>query len=166
MAAGVVFGAMDVVVVGFAEAQGQPAAAGGVLAVYAAGSLVAGLVFGVLPLPGALPTRFVACAVVAQTLPAVRSLDWLVPAAFLAGAAIAPLLISGMSLVESRVQRSALNEGLAWTSTGLTLGVTAGAAVAGAAVDAWGAETAFAVPAAAAGLAGLLAVAGTGVLRR
>jgi predicted MFS family arabinose efflux permease len=71
-----------------------------------------------------------------------------------------------MSLVESRMDRAALNEGLTWTSTGLTLGITAGAALSGAAVDAWGAETAFAVPAAAAGLAGLLAVAGAGVLRR
>jgi hypothetical protein len=49
--------------------------------------------------------------------------------------------------------------------TGLTLGVTAGSAVAGAAVDAWGAETAFAVPAVAAALAGVLALAGGRLLR-
>jgi MFS family permease len=170
LAVGVVFGAIDVVVVGFAEAEGQPAAAGVVLAVYAVGSLLAGLAYGVLPLPGTLVTRFVACAVLfgvaAQAMLVVGSLVWLVPVAFLAGLAIAPLLVSGMSLVESRMDRAALNEGLAWTSTGLTLGVTAGAALTGAAVDAWGAETAFAVPAAAAGLAGLLALAGAGLLRR
>jgi MFS family permease len=169
LAVGIVFGAMDVVVVGFAEAEGQPAAAGVALAVYAAGSLVAGLVYGVLRLPGTLVGRFVGCAVLfgvaAQALLAVGSLVWLVPAAFLAGLAIAPLLVAGMSLVESRVDRAALNEGLAWVSTGLTLGLTAGAALAGAAVDAWGAETAFAVPAAGAGLAGLLALAGAVPLR-
>jgi MFS family permease len=169
LAVGVVFGAIDVVVVGFAEAEGQPAAAGVALAVYAAGSLVAGLVYGVLRLPGTLVGRFVACAVLfglaAQAMLVVGSLAWLVPVAFLAGLAIAPLLVSGMSLVESRMDRAALNEGLAWTTTGLTLGVTAGAALAGAAVDAWGAETAFAVPAAAAGLAGLLGLAGAGLLR-
>jgi MFS family permease len=169
LAVGVVFGAMDVVVVGFAEAEGQPAAAGVALAVYAAGSLVAGLAYGVLRLPGTLAVRFLACAVLfavaAQALLLVGSLVWLVPAAFLAGLAIAPLLVAGMSLVESRMDRAALNEGLAWTTTGLTLGVTAGAALAGAAVDAWGAETAFAVPAVAAGLAGVLALAGAGVLR-
>jgi MFS family permease len=170
LAVGVVFGAMDVVVVGFADAEGQPAVAGVALAVYAAGSLVAGLGYGVLRLPGTLVARFLACAVLfgvaAQVLLAVGSLAWLVPAAFLAGLAIAPLLVAGMSLVESRIDRSALNEGLTWTSTGLALGVTAGAALAGAAVDGWGVEAAFAVPASAAALAALLAVAGAGLLRR
>jgi MFS family permease len=170
LAVGVVFGAVDVVVVGFAEAEGQPAVAGVALAVYSAGSLVAGLAYGVMRLPGTLAARFLACAVLfgvaAQVLLAVGSLAWLVPAGFLAGMAISPLLVAGMSLVESRIDRSALNEGLAWTSTGLSLGVTAGAALAGAAVDSWGAETAFAVPASGAALVGLLAVAGAGLLRR
>jgi predicted MFS family arabinose efflux permease len=58
-----------------------------------------------------------------------------------------------------------LTESLAWTITGLTLGVTAGSALAGAAVDAWGAEAAFAVPALAAGLAAVLALAGAPLLR-
>jgi MFS family permease len=169
LAVGIVFGGMDVVVVGFAEEEGRPAAAGVALAVYAAGSLVAGLVYGVLRLPGTLAARFVGCAVVfgiaTQALLVVGSLVWLVAVAFLAGLAISPLLVAGMSLVESRMDRAALNEGLAWTATGLTLGVTAGAALAGAAVDAWGAQTAFAVPAVAAGLAGLLGVAGSGLLR-
>jgi predicted MFS family arabinose efflux permease len=84
---------------------------------------------------------------------------------FLAGLAIAPVLVSGMSLVESRVPRSALTEALTWVVTGLTLGVTVGSAVAGAAVDAWGAETAFAVPAVSAALAGALALAGGRMLR-
>jgi MFS family permease len=170
LAVGVVFGAMDVVVVGFAEAEGQPPAAGVALAVYATGSLVAGLVYGVLRLPGSLAARFLVCAalfaVAGQALLVVGSLAWLVPVAFLAGLAIAPLLVAGMSLVESRMDRASLNEGLAWVSTGLTLGVTAGAALAGAAVDAWGAETAFGVPAAGAGAAGLLALAGAWLLRR
>jgi MFS family permease len=170
VAMGIVFGAMDVVVVGFAQAEGAPAAAGVALAGYAAGSLVAGLVFGMVRLPGTLVARFLVCAVVfavaAQSLLAVGSLVWLVPTAFLAGLAIAPLLVSGMSLVESRTDRGALNEGLTWTSTGLVLGVTAGAVLAGTAVDAWGAQAAFAVPAGAATLAGLVAAAGAGLLRR
>jgi predicted MFS family arabinose efflux permease len=62
--------------------------------------------------------------------------------------------------------RGALNEGLAWTSTALTAGVTGGAALAGAAVDRWGAEAAFAVPAIGAALAGVLGLAGALVLRR
>jgi predicted MFS family arabinose efflux permease len=68
--------------------------------------------------------------------------------------------------VESRVPRAALTEALSWTNTGLTLGVTAGSALAGAAVDAWGAQAAFAVPAVAAAAAGLIGVAGAPLLRR
>jgi MFS family permease len=169
LAVGCVFGAMDVVVVAYAEEEGAPPLAGLALAVYAFGSLVAGLVYGVIRLPGSLAARYVGCAVffalAAQLLLAVDSLVSLVPVAFLAGLAIAPVLVSGMSLVESRVSRAALTEALTWVVTGLTLGVTVGSAAAGAAVDAWGAETAFAVPAVSAALAGVLALAGARWLR-
>ncbi|MFC4695224.1 MFS transporter [Geodermatophilus arenarius] len=167
---GTVFGAMDVVVVGFAEEQGAPALAGLALALYAGGSLVAGLAYGVARLRGTLATRFLATAVffglAAQGLWAVASLPLLVGAGFLAGLAVAPVLVSGTSLAESRVPRAALTEALAWTNTGLTLGVTAGSALAGAAVDAWGARAAFAVPALAAAVAAALALVGAPLLRR
>ncbi|MFP5372116.1 MAG: MFS transporter, partial [Actinomycetes bacterium] len=165
---GSVFGAMDVVVVAFAEAEGAPAMAGVALAVYAAGSLVAGLLYGVVRLPGTLAARYVGCAVffavAAQGLLVVGSLPVLVGVGFVAGLAIAPVLVSGTSLVESRAGRSTLTEALTWVNTGLTLGVTVGSVAAGAAVDAWGAETAFAVPALAAASAGLLALAGAPLL--
>ncbi|MCW2635849.1 MAG: major facilitator superfamily 1 [Blastococcus sp.] len=169
LAVGAVFGAMDVVVVAFAEEEGAPALAGVALAFYAAGSLVAGLVYGVVRLPGTLAARYVGCVVffgiAAQVLLAVGSLPALIGALSAAGLAIAPVLVSGMSLVESRVSRAALTEALTWVVTGLTLGVTAGSALAGAAVDAWGAEAAFAVPASAAALAALLILAGAPLLR-
>ncbi|TFV88060.1 MFS transporter [Blastococcus sp. CT_GayMR20] len=169
LAVGCVFGAMDVVVVAYAEAEGAPALAGLALAVYAFGSLVAGLAYGVVHLPGSLGARFIGCAVffavAAQLLFAVDSLVSLVPVGFVAGLAIAPVLVAGTSLVESRVPRSALTEALTWVVTGVTVGVTMGSAVAGAAVDAWGAETAFAVPAVAAAVAGVLALAGGRLLR-
>jgi predicted MFS family arabinose efflux permease len=137
--------------------------------VYAGGSLVAGLVYGVVALPGSLAARFVGCALffalAAQLLLVIDSLVTLVAVGFVAGLAIAPVLVSGMSLVESRVPRASLTEALTWVVTGLTLGVTAGSALAGSAVDAWGAEAAVAVPAVSAGLAGLLALAGAPLLR-
>jgi predicted MFS family arabinose efflux permease len=166
---GMVFGAVDVVVVGFAQAQGKPALSGVALAFFAGGSLVAGLMYGLARLPGTLAARFVGTAVAfglaAQLLWSVSSLPVLVGCGFLAGLTIAPVLVSGTSLVESRVAPGVLTESLAWTITGLTLGVTAGSAVAGAAVDAWGAQTAFAVPALAAALAGVLALGGAPLLR-
>jgi MFS family permease len=166
---GITFGAIDVVVVAFAEEEGSPTSAGLVLAMFAAGSLLAGLVYGVLRLPGTLAARFVACSVLfgvaAQLLFLVGSLSWLLPAAFLGGMAIAPTLVSGVSLVESRVPRGSLTEALTWTTAGIIGGVTLGAALAGAAVDAWGAQDAFAVPALAAALGGVLALAGAPWLR-
>jgi MFS family permease len=170
VAIGCVFGAMDVVVVGFATARGAAPMAGLSLAVYAFGSLVAGLLYGVVRLPGSLIARFlvaVGCfGLAAQALLTVGSLAVLVPAGFLAGLTVAPALISGMSLVEDRAPRRALTEALSWTTTGLTLGVTAGSAVAGIAVDHWGAESAFVVPASAAALAAVLALAGAPLLRQ
>lgn len=170
LAVGTVFGAMDVVVVAFAKAQGAAPVAGLALAAFAGGSLVAGLVYGAVRLGGSLPARYLGCgiffAITMQVLLAVGSLRLLVPLVFLAGLSIAPILVSGMSLVESRVPRSALTEALAWTTTGLTLGVTAGSPLAGAAVDHWGAESAFTVPALAAAVAGLLVLAGSFLLRR
>ena len=144
LAVGALFGAIDVVVVGFAEAEGAPALSGAALAVFAGGSLVAGLVYGLARLPGTLAARFVGTAVAfglaGQLLWTVRSLPVLIGCGFLAGLTIAPVLVSGTSLVESRVAPGVLTESLAWTVTGLTLGVTAGSALAGAAVDAWGAR--------------------------
>jgi MFS family permease len=169
IAVGAVFGAIDVVVVAFARAEGAAPLAGVALACYAGGSLVAGLVYGLLRLSGTLAGRFVGCAVAfalaAQGMLLIGSLGLLLPIAFLAGLTIAPVLISGTSLVESRVPRRALTEALSWTNTGLTLGVTAGSALAGMAVDAWGAQSAFAVPAMAAGLAGVVALLGAPLLR-
>ena len=169
LAVGTVFGAIDVVVIGFSEEQGATALSGLALAVFAGGSLVAGLAYGLARLPGSLAARFVFTAVAfglaAQTLWAVGSLPMLIMCGFLAGLTIAPVLVSGTSLVESRVAPGVLTESLAWTITGLTLGVTAGSAIAGAAVDAWGAQRAFAVPALAGGLAALLALAGAALLR-
>ncbi|WP_240619419.1 MFS transporter [Blastococcus sp. TF02-8] len=169
LAVGTVFGAIDVVVVGFAEEEGAQALSGAAIAVFALGSLVAGLVYGLAKLPGTLAARFVGTAVffglAAQALWAVGSLPVLIGCGFLAGLAIAPVLVSGTSLVESRVAPGVLTESLAWTITGLTLGVTAGSALSGAAVDAWGAEAAFAVPAGAAALAAVLAVGGSALIR-
>jgi predicted MFS family arabinose efflux permease len=170
VAIGTVFGAMDVVVIGYSEAEGAKQLAGVVLAVYAAGSLVAGLVYGAVRWPGTLPTRFlVTCTLFGAAglgFLLVDSLLLLSVLAFLAGLTIAPVLVSGMSLVESRVPRSSLTEGLAWTTAALTLGVTIGASVGGHAVDVWGAREAFRVQTAAGLASVLLAAVGFLSLRR
>lgn len=174
VAVGSVFGAMDVVVVAYADAQEAIGLAGVVLAVYALGSLIAGLAYGAISWRRGLAGRFLlttlAFGIAATGFLLVDSLVILAGLGLLAGATIAPVLVSGMSLVESRLPRAALTEGLAWTTTGLTIGVTLGAATSGAVVDAVGAERSFVVQAvggvSAAVLAGLGYLAITGRQRR
>ena len=169
VAVGTVFGAMDVVVVAFADEEGRLGLSGVVLAVYAAGSLVAGLVYGAVRWKRGLAGRFVitCCAfgVAGLGFLLVDSLLVLAVLVFLAGVTIAPVLVSGMSLVESRIPRSSLTEGLAWTTAALTLGVTLGASIGGGAVDAVGAQDSFVVQTVAAGTSAVLAVIGYLVIR-
>lgn len=71
VATGAIFGAVDVVTVAFAEEQGHKAAASVVLAVYAAGSCAAGIVFGLLRFTGAAELRWLlgVCAMAVSMIP-------------------------------------------------------------------------------------------------
>jgi predicted MFS family arabinose efflux permease len=76
--------------------------------------------------------------------------------AFVAGFAISPMIISGTAFVQELVVPSRLTEGLAWVATAIVLGVAAGSAVAGVAVEALGAHRAFVVPVASGAAAALV----------
>lgn len=161
---GVAFGAVEVSTVGFTDQAGQPAAAGLVLASFAGGSLVAGLVFGAV-VKGP-PTR--ARLVVAQVgLTGALALTWLAEtplalagALAVAGVTISPSLITGFGLAERSAARSRVTESLAWTVTALGIGVAVGAAVVGPVIDARGAADAFVVPV----LGAVVAVLAAGLL--
>lgn len=146
---GGIFGAVEVVTVAFADEAGAIEASGPVLAAYALGSLVAGLVVGAVHLRAGPRRRFVVgqavMAAALLPLPFVGSVPILAVVMFLAGLAISPTLIAGFSLVESEVPASRLTEGLAWISTALNIGVALGAAVAGPVIDAAGASPGYLV---------------------
>ncbi|GHF53288.1 MULTISPECIES: MFS transporter [Streptomyces] len=159
VATGALFGAMEVVTVAFADAQGHKAASSLVLAVYALGSCLAGAVFGLLHLKGDPARRWVlgVCAMAVSMIPLqlVGNLPLLAVALFVAGLSIAPTMVTTMALVEQHVPRAKLTEGMTWTSTGLAVGVALGSSAAGWVVDAAGARAGYAVP----GAAGVLAAA-------
>jgi MFS family permease len=169
VATGVLFGSLDVAMVAFAGQVGAPAAAGVLLALVAAGSLVAGLAYGARGWRWPLERRFVASLVGlwAGTLLLVLAptVAIMAPAAALAGAAIAPTLIAGFVLVQKLVPSDALTEGLNWTITGLGVGAAAGAWTAGLIADAADGSTAFLVTLAAGGVAVLVAVCGRSRLK-
>ncbi len=166
---GTVFGAIDVTTVAFADERGHKALASLVLATYALGSCLAGLVFGLLRPRGGVAERFrwgIALMAVSMIPPLlVGNLWFLALALFFSGLTIAPTMVTAMGLVEQLVPRVRLTEGMTWISTGLAVGVAVGAALAGRVIDAHGASAAFAVPAAAAVVAAAVAVLGYRRLR-
>ncbi|MEU2515545.1 MFS transporter [Streptomyces syringium] len=159
VATGAIFGAVDVVTVAFAEEEGHKAAASLVLAVYALGSCLAGVVFGLLHLKGDPARRWLlgVCAMAVSMIPLqlVGNLPFLAVALFVAGLSIAPTMVTTMALVEQHVPRAKLTEGMTWTSTGLAVGVALGSSAAGWVVDAAGAGAGYTV----AGVSGVLAAA-------
>ncbi|MGW0997053.1 MFS transporter [Streptomyces sp. NPDC002523] len=169
-ATGAVFGAVDVVTVAFADERGHKGAASVVLALYAAGSCVAGMVFGLLR-PGGAPERrwllgVVTMAVSMIPLLLVGNLPLLAVALFVAGLSIAPTMITTMSLIEKHVPRANLTEGMTWVSTGLAVGVALGSSAAGWVIDAAGARAGYGVPVASGAVAVTVGFLGYRRLRR
>lgn len=166
---GAIFGATDVATVAFAEAEGAPGAAGAVLAVFAAGSMLAGLGYGARHWAGPLWRRFavsvVTLAVGVSLFFVVTSLPALAAVMFVTGFAIAPSIITGNGLVQELVEPGRLTEGLTWVSTSLGVGVAFGASTAGALIDRQGPHGGFLVVVVAAGVAVAATLAGLRTLR-
>ncbi|WP_030902683.1 MFS transporter [Streptomyces sp. NRRL F-5126] len=164
VATGAIFGSVDVVTVAYAGEMGHKSSASLVLAVYALGSCLAGAVFGLLRMRGPAARRWLvgvgAMAVSMIPLQLAGSLPLLAAALFVAGLTVAPTMVSTVALVEAHVPRSALTEGMTWTSTGICVGVALGSSAAGWVVDAAGARAGYAVPGVAGAAAAVVAVAG------
>ncbi|MDJ1130846.1 MFS transporter [Streptomyces iconiensis] len=161
---GAIFGSIDVATVAYAEQQGHKALASVTLAVYALGSVLAGAAYGLLR-PASPPAKrwlLGVCAMAVSMIPLqlVGNLPSLAVALFIAGMTIAPTMVTTMALVEQLVPRAKLTEGMTWTSTGLAVGVALGSSAAGWAVDTFGADRAYGVPAAAGALAAMVAFLG------
>ena len=144
---GGVFGSFEVTTVAFAAETGVASLAGVLLAVYALGSLLGGLVFGVLRLHQPYPRLFwwALCFLAAATVPMpwVRS-PWLLGVvALLAGVMVAPVLIIGSTLVEELVPARRLTEAFTWTTTGIGLGLALAASGAGIVIDRVGPSAAY-----------------------
>ncbi|WP_455358833.1 MFS transporter [Streptomyces sp. SYSU K21746] len=170
VATGTIFGSVDVVTVAFAEEQGHKAAASVVLAVYALGSCLAGVVFGLLHLKGSTERRWLlgVCAMAVSMIPLqlAGSLPFLAVALFVAGLAVAPTMVTTMGLIEQHVPRANLTEGMTWVGTGLAVGIALGSSAAGWVIDAAGARAGYLVSAAAGVLAAAVAFLGYRRLNR
>ncbi|MEU1374942.1 MFS transporter [Streptomyces triculaminicus] len=163
---GALFGSLEVMTIGFADAQGHRAAAGAVLGLQAAGSCAAGLFYGLRrpasPAAARFPRCLAAMAALALlpllTTTAGGGLPLLAAALLLAGMATAPTMVTGMNLVQGLTPPGSLNEGMTLAVTGLLAGIAAGSATGGWAVEHRGAAG-YAVSAGAAAAALLVATA-------
>ncbi|WP_240917278.1 MFS transporter [Nocardioides sp. HDW12B] len=147
---GALLGACEIATVAFTEEQGRKALAGVLLAVWALGSLLAGLVVGAMTFRRSPAQRYragsLALVALVLPLPFVDSLLMLGFFLLLCGFAISPTLIAAISWTESLVPTDRLNEGIAAVTTGLVAGIAPGAALVGVVVDAHGASASYWVP--------------------
>jgi MFS family permease len=160
-ALGVLFGAAEVTTVAFAEEQGSRAYAGPLLALWALGSLVAGVVTGAVTWRRGPDVRVrwgalgMACAM--APLAFIGSVPLMGAMLLVGGLAIAPTLVATLSLTQQSVPASRLTEGMAIMQTGLVAGVAPGATASGFVVDHHGASAAYLVSLAAGVVAALAA---------
>lgn len=148
-AQGVLFGGADVTTVAFAEEQGNEGYAGGLLALWALGSLLAGVMTGAVTWRAGVATRVrwgsAAMALTMAPLLFVDSLPLMGVVLLAGGLAIAPTLIAALSAIEQSVPSARLTEGMAVFQTGLVAGVAPGALLSGVVVDRHGASAAYLV---------------------
>ncbi|MCC0574908.1 MULTISPECIES: MFS transporter [Streptomyces] len=160
LATGAVFGSLEVVSIAHAG--------GAILALQAAGSCVAGLVYGSLRPARDVRLRLLLCLAgmtALMSLPLLAAtgsaaLPVLALCLLIAGAATAPTMVTGMTLIQRATPPEQLNEGMTLAVTALLGGIAAGAAAGGWLAEHAGTATGYAAPMSAAALALLVAAAG------
>jgi MFS family permease len=161
VALGALFGSAEVATVAFAEERGARGATGILLALWALGSLLAGVLVGAVHIKRSLDfqVKFVTFALTCGMAPlALIDPIWLMGLALLVtGFAIAPVFIAALTLVQQTVPAARLSEGMSFVHTGLAAGLAPGAAISGLVIDASGSSAAYLVATSAGVIAALAA---------
>ena len=163
---GVGFGGTEVGFPAFAEDHGGPELGSIPLSLFAAGSLVGGFAVGArVTLP---PLRLLRLSAVLLALGlALPLLGWSLPSmavlAFLAGLAIAPVVMSAYGLVDAVAVRGTAAEAFSWITTAVFAGFSVGMALGGTLIDAYGTKASFMLAVAAASVGAVLVAAGPGL---
>jgi MFS family permease len=153
LAVGAVTGSVQVGVAAATDSMGQATAAGPLLGLWGAGSLLGGLLAsklgGRVGGAGALSVFLAALTVGHVALAAATTIIALGAMLFVAGASIAPTYASAYVMADRAAPAGAVTEVFSWLSTAAAVGGAAGAAIAGSLVEHAGFAAAF-------GLAGVL----------
>ena len=149
---GAMFVSIDLSTVSFAQHFGHKPLAGFILGTYALGSATGGLWYGSRQWRSSLQTRFAVTLTLTvlgvATFWAQPNLVALTCGIYLCGLAIAPTLIAGFSLLETQAKPGRRTEAMSWLSSGIAVGVAAGASVVGFILDAHGPRVGYAFAAA------------------
>ncbi len=129
-ALGSLFGSTEVVTVAFAKDEGHGGLVGVLLATWASGSLISGLITGLVSVRATPRVRFrwgtLGLALAMSPLPLIPNLWVLAVNLFVGGFAISPTLVATVSLIEAEVPAARLTEGMTWLSTGIAVGLAPG----------------------------------------
>jgi MFS family permease len=146
-AMGALLGGAEVATVAFSDEAGATAMAGPLLAVWAVGSLISGVLTGAVAARASNASRFrwgmLALGVLMLPLPFVGGFVALAVCLFVSGFAISPTLIAAFAWVEESVPSGRITEGITMFTTGLGAGLAPGAALAGLVVDEHGASASY-----------------------
>ncbi|SBT65791.1 Predicted arabinose efflux permease, MFS family [Micromonospora sediminicola] len=162
---GALFGFVEVGVVALTRELDRPGVSGAMLALWAAGSLAAGVVYGSRTWQTPPVRRFgtgVAAMAAGTVLVAAcsGSLTGTTVALAIAGAANAPTLITGNALVAAVVPAHAVTEAYTWLGVTIFAGIAMGAPLGGALIDRFGSHAALWAATAAGIVAVITAVTG------
>ncbi|WP_369256392.1 MFS transporter [Geodermatophilus amargosae] len=162
-AVGSILGTLEIALVAFADEAGAMGLSGVLIAGLAVGSMVSGIGWGAVhwrhPLRHRLLVVLVVLTVLSVPLALIENVWVMIPFVVLAGVAVSPSLISSFTLAELIVPKSAVTEAFTWIGTALGLGVAVGTSIAGKIVDTVGANAAFLVATASAGIAAVVVIA-------
>ncbi|GAA2679239.1 MFS transporter [Nonomuraea recticatena] len=162
LAMGSVFGSMQVGITSYTAQLGVPAVAGPIYATFSGASVLGGLLYGAIRWRVSAPARLAwglaLLAAATSALMFAGSVPLLYGAAGLAGLVIAPVIITGYTIIERLTPAEVRTEAFTWLTGGIGLGLATGASIAGQLVDRFGPSVAFVVPPLMTGLAAVLIV--------
>jgi MFS family permease len=166
---GAMFVSIDLSTVAFAQDFGHKPLAGFVLGTYAFGSATGGLWYGSRQWRTPLEKRFALTLTLTvlgvATFWAQPNLVTLTCTIYLCGMTIAPTLIAGFSLLEAQAKPGRRTEAMSWLSSGISVGVAAGASAVGFIIDAHGPRLGYVFGAGCGAASAAVAIAGQRRLR-
>jgi predicted MFS family arabinose efflux permease len=166
---GAMFVSIDLSTVAFAQHFGHKPLAGFILGTYALGSGTGGLWYGSRQWRTPVEKRFALTLTLTvlgvATFWAQPNLITLTCGIYLCGLTIAPTLIAGFSLLEAQAKPGRRTEAMSWLSSGISVGVAAGASVVGFIIDAHGPRLGYVFGAACGAASAVTCIAGLRRLR-